>query len=132
MMTPLRSAMAAQDSHCEMDDMSASDRSISSMQNLMPSVSPHQMHFSSSAIDMAITDMAIIDMVQPDQAQHACCCCDGNACASDCDMGVSVSMLMPNSIYAAVIISASSSELFSSKLLIRALPPLSRPPVIFS
>jgi len=56
MITPLRSAMAAQDSHCEMDDMSASDRSVSTMQNLTSSVSPHQIHFY----------MAIVDMVQPD------------------------------------------------------------------
>jgi hypothetical protein len=132
MMTPLRSAMAAQGSHCEMDDMSASDRSISNMQNMVSSVSPHQMHMTSNDIDMAITDMAVINTAEVGQSQNACCCCDDNACASDCDMGINVSILMPNSVYAAVFISVSSSELYSSKILARALPPLSRPPVIFS
>jgi hypothetical protein len=137
MMTPLRSAMAVQDLHCEMDKMSGSSTSGSTMQSMMSLASSHQMQSPSSNTGMAVTDMAITDMtitgmVQSDQTQRACCCCDDNACASDCDMGINVSILMPNSVYAAVFISVSSSELFSSRLLARALPPLSRPPVIFS
>jgi hypothetical protein len=113
MITPMRSVTAGQVSHCDTDEMSN-----------MTSAS-HQMHMSQADI---------VDSHQ-DKQQNAgqdCCCCDADSCASNCDMGMTTSILMQNSTYTPVFVSAVYIELFSSKILARALTPPTRPPLKFS
>lgn len=111
MIAPMRSVMAEQDSHCEMDEMSA-----------MTSTMSHQMHQSQSGLD------------EPQQAkvQDKCCCCDGNSCAGNCDMGMTASILMRDSVFAPVFDSVADVALYSSKILARALTPPTRPPLKLS
>jgi len=111
MIAPMRSVMAEQDSHCDMDDMTA-----------MTSASSHQMHLSQSEVDEP----------QQTNVQHKCCCCDGNSCAGDCDMGMTASILMQDSTFAPVFASAAYVALFSSDILARALTPPTRPPLKLS
>ena len=111
MIAPMRSVMAEQDLHCEMDDMSA-----------MTSAMSHHMHQSQSGIDES----------QQAKMQDKCCCCDGNSCAGNCDMGMAVSILMRDSIFTPVIVSTSNATLYSSEILARALTPPTRPPLKLS
>ena len=122
MITPLRSVMAEQGSHCDMDDMPGmSSTAITS--NTMA----NQMHMSQA--DNAQVD---IDAPQYKQMQHECCCCDGDSCANNCDMGLSISILMQDSAFSPVFVSASYIKLFSSDILARALTPPTRPPLKLS
>ena len=125
MFAPMRSVLAEQQSHCDMDEMPVSV-SMSKAEHVISSitVSSHD----SFTHDSPTNDASITDIT----AEHDCCCCDANSCVSNCDMSISASILMQNSAYTPIIISTSNSALFSSALLIRALPPLSRPPVILS
>lgn len=116
MIAPMRSVMAEQDSHCEMDEMSA-----------MTSTMSHQMHQAQSGLDESQQD-------EPQQAkvQDKCCCCDGNSCAGNCDMGMTASILMRDSVFTPVFDSVADVALFSSKILARALTPPTRPPLKLS
>ena len=112
MFTPMRSVLAEQVSHCNMDDMSAT-------------VSTHHMHVSQA-------DHIPDHINQSQQSQHECCCCDADSCAGNCDMGMTVSLLMQVSSYSPVLVNTEKLILSSSKLLIRALSPPSRPPLTLS
>jgi hypothetical protein len=116
MLAPFRSAMANTSPHCDMDAMSASNE-INPEISVMPSgeASLHQ---------HAVSDAAAV--------HHQCCCCDDGNCAGSCDMGMSVSLVMHESLYAPVIVAVTESVTISSSILIRALTPLTRPPATFS
>ena len=116
MIAPMRSVIAEQDSPCEMDEMSAVTSTMS-----------HQMHQSQSGLDESQQD-------EPQQAkvQDKCCCCDGNSCAGNCDMGMTASILMRDSVFSPVFDSVADVALFSSKILARALTPPTRPPLKLS
>ena len=117
MIAPVRSVMAEQDSHCEMDDMSA-----------MTSTMSHQMHQSQSGLDESQQDEPQQDEPQQTKVQDKCCCCDCNSCAGNCDIGMTASILMRDSVYAPVFDNVADVALFSSKILARALTPPTRPP----
>ena len=108
MIAPVRSVLAEQDSHCDMEDMSA-----------MSQVSSHQMHQPQSDVD----ESKLADI------HSQCCCCDGDNCAGNCDMGMTVSILMRDSIFRPVFASASNVTIFSPEILARALTPPTRPPL---
>jgi len=112
MLAPFRGAMAMPSPHCDMDDMSAA----------------HQMSNMSSSETMShkhSTDNTVV-------VKHKCCCCDEDKCTGHCDMGMSVSLIVQDSLYAPAIVAVTASVIVSSDLLIRALTPLSRPPATFS
>jgi len=112
MFAPMRSVLAEPVSHCDMDDMSST-------------ASMHQMHQSQAGF--------IPDHInQSQQSQHQCCCCDTSRCAGNCDMGMTVSLLMQASPYSPVFVNAEKITLYSAVLLLRTLSPPSRPPLILS
>lgn len=113
MITPLRSVLASAPalSYCDMADMDMTAKTMSM-----------QMHVVS--VDAVINKQAETD--------HKYSCCDGATCASNCDMGMSVSILIQSSSYLPVYINTTTLTLPASNLLVRALTPPSRPPVILS
>ncbi len=113
MVAPVPGAVAMQQAHCDMDDMTMS----SSSDTLMPS---HDM------AAMLSPDAAQTDTMG--QENHQCCCCDGADCAGNCDMGMTVPLLMQASSYQSVFKHGSDSISISENILVRALTPPSRPP----
>ncbi len=112
---PLRSVLAEQGSHCDMANMSAE----------MATDSIHHMHHMEQASShTGKTEQAPLS--------HNCCCCEGNSCASNCEMSVSASIFMQASSYVPVFVSAADTVLYSSDVLARALAPPSRPPLNLS
>ena len=120
MFAPIRSAMAVQQAHCDMDEMNMGEMS-------MPmSMQGHDMHDMSSAddpIDLKIDEKTVTDT--------QCCCC-GNDCVSNCEIGVSVSLVLQVSLYSPVFANASNIHSYTTDLLLRTLSPPSRPPAIIS
>jgi len=116
MITPLRSVMAEQNSHCNMDEMPAE------MTTMSHSAATHSMHHAHFAMDKS----------ENQQATHNCCCCDGDSCGNNCEMSVTASILMRISNYAPVFVSSAETPYFSSNILVRALAPPTRPPLKLS
>ncbi len=109
---PVRGALAIQDSHCDMEEMV---------------MSKHDGMMGSH--DMMTHDMS--GMMSSEQPQHnskQCCCCDGTDCAGQCDMGMSVSIVVQQSSYVPVFKDVSESITVSENILVRELTPPSRPP----
>jgi hypothetical protein len=65
---------------------------------------------------------------------HQCCCCDDSpsACAGNCDMGVSASLILQELSYAVAVLAVSESVITTSSILLRELTPPSRPPAAIS
>ena len=124
MFAPVRSVMAEQVSPCDMDEMPA----------VMFDASTHQNHYSQSEPDIVVPDSVetTVEIENSQQMQHNCCCCDSNACASDCDMGLAVSLLTRVSTYTPVFSSAEYVTIFAIEVLARTLSPPSRPPLELS
>jgi hypothetical protein len=122
-LAPLRSAMAAQQVPCDMADMDMGKTSMSVSDTVQASAQSH---------DMSLHEMPA-DQIQTNQsaADHQCCCCDSD-CVSNCDMGVTASLVMQASSYSPVYVNASNSISFKSEILVRALTPPSRPPAYLS
>lgn len=113
MITPLRSVLASESalSHCDVADMDMTAKTLSMQRHVV-------------SAEAVVNQQAATD--------HQCCCCDDTTCASDCDMGMSVSILIQSSGYLPFFINKKTLTLPASNLLIRALTPPSRPPVILS
>ena len=130
MLAPLRGAMAGvmavQQSHCDSEDMAMSISAAGPM-------SGHDMSNMSSdkpvTSDMHAAHMqSVIDtQSEPSTSEHQCCCCD-SGCVSNCDMGVSASMVISASEYSPVFVNTSNSISYTSAVLVRALAPPPRPP----
>ncbi len=124
MFAPLRDVMAMQSTHCQMDDM-MENMEVSSQHAVMAGM--HDMSAMSLADSKHHNSHSPEN--QPIANSHQCCCCDDGAnCAGNCDMGMSVSLVMHISSYAPAFIDVTNSILFSSDPLIRELTPPSRPP----
>ena len=123
MFAPIRSAMAVQQAPCDMDGMNMDEMSMSMS---MQGHDMHAMHDMSSTDDPAdlATDQQVVSSAQ-------CCCC-GNDCVSNCDISVSVSLIMQVSAFSPVFVNTSNTHSFISDLLLRALTPPSRPPETIS
>jgi len=115
MFAPMRSVLAEQASHCNMDDMSA----------MSATASTHQMQLSQP-------DLIPDHINQSQQSQHECCCCDAGSCAGNCDMGMTVSLLMQVSSYSPHFVNPEKLMLSATALLLRTLSPPSRPPLTHS
>ena len=110
MFAPLRGAIADQATHCQMGDMSAME--MTHHDQMLQNQAGHQMnHEQVIAID------------------QQSCCCDGD-CASNCDMGMTVSLILQSSAYTPVIKNVSESIRISTDIIVRVLTPPSRPPAI--
>jgi hypothetical protein len=133
MLAPVRSAMALQLAPCDMADMDMAYMDMGTSSISMPaSMRGHDMHHMSShgmSSDQDTSDQTISDKTISDNtgAAHRCCCCD-NGCKSNCDMGMSASLIIQSSTYSPVFVKASSFSGFVSATLVRALTPPSRPP----
>ncbi len=93
--------MAVPVTHCQMEEMQAMDSVQASMSQVV--------------LDQTIT------------ADHQCCCCD-DGCASNCDMGINVSLIMQTTPYGPIFKKLLKSVNTSTNILVRALTPPSRPP----
>ena len=131
MFSPVRSVLAGQSEHCNMDEMKSS---MSEMKTA-PSYdndkhASHDMSAKTSKNSKHLTQHPVSHHNVADQAAaHQCCCCDdADACSGNCEMGMSVSLVLQESFYSPVFKDASRSGVFSSTVLIRELTPPSRPP----
>ena len=126
MFAPIRSAMAVQQAHCDMDGMNMDEMSMSMSMQDHDMHDMHAMHAMSSTDDPAdlTTDQRAVSGTQ-------CCCCDYD-CVSNCEIGVSVSLVMQVSLYSPVFVNTSNTDSYISDLLLRALTPPSRPPATIS
>jgi hypothetical protein len=86
----------------------------------------HAMHDMSSSADLT-------DKMSSEHADASvqCCCCDSD-CASNCGIGVTVSLIIQASDYSPVFVSTSRVQGYISPLLLRTLSPPSRPPATIS
>jgi len=105
MFAPASGSLAAQSSHCDMSNMSSMNS------ELMDSDSSHQGH-----------------ALQTEKNN----CCDTDNCASNCDMGMTVSLFIQTSSYSPVFLAVTESVALSTEVLIRSLAPPSRPPADLS
>lgn len=110
MLAPVRSVMAMQQSHCDMED-----------ETIMSSTMPAHHDMST----MASMDMA---MNMEQAIEHQCCCCDGDSCVANCEASITASLVMQPSAYLPALINVSYSEILSSDVINRELTPPSRPP----
>lgn len=124
MFAPLSSPMAMQQSHCDMD---ADAMSISTASSTL-AVESHDMHASHDMASMSLPDS---NQQKSETSSHQCCY-DGNACAGDCDMGMTVSLLIQTATFAPLFINVEEAENVSSAAIVRELTPPSRPPAAFS
>lgn len=111
MLVPLRSVMAMAPQHCKMDAMSTHEMATMSSAEMKS----HQ-HSTAATADI----------------KHKCCCCDDGKCAGNCDLGMSISLLVQESLYAPFIVAVTASVINASAILIRPLTPLPRPPATLS
>lgn len=126
MFTPVRGVMAVQQTHCDMADMDMAEVAVSMNASMSTAMQGHEMHYMSSAdqaADLALTDQSV--------ANKQCCCCD-NDCMSNCDMGVTASLVMQVSAYTPDFVKTTNSISYTSEILVRALTPPSRPPANLS
>ena len=65
---------------------------------------------------------------------HQCCCCSDStsACAGNCDMGVTASLILQELSYSVAVLAVSESVITTSNILLRELTPPSRPPAALS
>jgi hypothetical protein len=113
MLAPFRSVMAISSPHCDMDDAMSASHEVMNMSSGEAMLHQH-----------AVADTTAV--------HHKCCCCDTGNCAGNCDMGMSVSLVVQESLYAPAIVAVTESVIISSAILIRALTPLTRPPATYS
>jgi len=112
MFAPVRSALAIQQSHCDMDSEEMSEMMSSDVQ---------EVHDMSAMTSPDATD-------QNSDINHNCCCCD-SGCAGNCDMSIVASLIIKPSSYSPVLLTAENLISNSPDLQVRALTPPSRPPL---
>ena len=121
MFAPMRSVLATQLMHCDMD---VSAMNISTTVSTL-NVSSVDMHASHDMSSMPAHDSSH----QPSEKNQHPCCSSAKICVSDCEMGTSVSLFTQTSNYAPLFINVAETEIISSVPIVRELTPLSRPPV---
>ena len=134
MFTPVRGVMAAQQTHCDMADMDMAEVAVSMNASMSTAMQGHEMHYMSSAdmsADLAADQAADLALTDQSVANKQCCCCD-NDCMSNCDMGVTASLVMQVSAYTPDFVKTTNSISYTSEILVRALTPPSRPPANLS
>lgn len=126
MVAPMRSVMAMQQMHCDMD-ASSSVSEVSVSEN-------HASHDMSSMSPLAFNQQAT-NQQPSEKNQHSCCSGSGSgsdSCSTNCDMGMAVSLLIQATSYAPLFLNVAEAEGVSSAPIVRELTPPSRPPANFS
>lgn len=121
MVAPMRSVMAMQQMHCDMDTSSTSKVSVSEN---------HAAHDMSSMSQLAFNQQATNQ--QPSEKNQHSCCSGSDSCSTNCDMGMAVSLLIQATSYAPLFLNVAEAESVSSAPIVRELTPPSRPPANFS
>ena len=122
MFAPMRSAMAMQQSHCNNMDSNISNHNAVSSAVIPDYSGDHDI-------------MVMLISSNPQKAEqkvesaHGCCSGQGS-CTSDCDMGVSVSLLMQESSYVPNLTNISESVALITDLIKREFIPPFRPPLV--
>ena len=124
MFAPIRSVMAMQLTHCDMDTAVMKISTPVSKTDAGPS-DIHASH------DMSSMPGHNSGHQKSEKNQHPCCS-GAKVCASDCDMGTTVSLFIQKSTYAPLFINVAETENISSEPIVRELTPPSRPPANFS
>lgn len=120
MFSPVRSAMAMEQSHCDMNDNVAVDSAIIS-EHLDSEHSGHNM--------MA---MPMIDDSGIQKSENAHDCCSGsNSCVDNCNIHVSVSLLTHETTYIPNLTNVSESVVLIPDLIKKEFTPPFRPPLFF-
>ena len=122
MVAPMRSVMAMQQMHCDMD-ASGSVSAVSVSEN-------HAGHDMSSMSQLAFNQQAT-NQPPSENKQHPCCS-GSDSCSTNCDMGMAVPLLIQATSYAPLFLNVAEAEGVSSAPIIRELTPPSRPPANFS
>ena len=117
MFAPMRSVMAMQQMHCDMD-ASSSVSEVSVSEN-------HASHDMSSMSQLAFNQ-------QPSEKNQHSCCSGSDSCSTNCDMGMAVSLLIQATSYEPLFLNVAEAESVSSAPIVRELTPPSRPPANFS
>ncbi len=115
MIVPVRGAVAMQQSHCDMDDNTVYTSA---------DISDHSIAHDMTAMSIADTS------VQKADKSHDCCS-NNSICISNCDMSMSVSVLMKRSIYTPKFTQAEASVALTTDLITIEHTPPYRPPLVF-
>ena len=119
MFAPMRSVIAMQQTHCDMGNHIAGHDAESSTV-----ISDH-----SDDHDMIAMSMANSSTVQKSEISHDCCSGSSN-CVSNCDMSISVSLLMQESSYIPNFTNTSGSVALITDLIKKEFTPPFRPPLV--
>ena len=116
MFAPLRSVMAMQQAHCDMGNHIAGKNADSSTV-----ISDHTGNH----------DMMAMSMAASSSVQNSPDCCSGKSiCSSDCDMSISVSLLMQESSYIPNFTDVPGSVALTTGLIKKEFTPPFRPPLV--
>ena len=119
MCAPFRTVMALDTEQCHSKD------AISSISNHMDSMSSHD------AMQHEGHQMMMSGDTGTELSQQCCCDVD-SSCASNCEIGMMVSLVVQQSLYSPVYIDVSDATMVSASLLLREITPPSRPPARLS
>ena len=114
MFTPLSGVVAA---HCDMAEMDVSSSNAVTPGAVMP---VHDM-----------SAMLSTETVSSEMSKHDCCDAPATNCLNACDLGMNISLVFPQTVYAPVYKNSFKSVSLSAKVLFRELTPPSRPPANF-
>jgi len=121
MIAPLRAVMAMPGAHCDADNEAMNTAELSDHTG---------MHDMMSMADMEMVNMEMDNMEQPSsEMMQNCCCCDGNGCLSDCDMGMSVSLFFQAPSYSPKVTHVAVVASLTINLVSREDTPPFRPPL---
>ena len=130
MITPMRGVLASSLSHCDMSDMDMSAMNMINKDMINKDGAAMTMMHEHHASAVTVVGKLVTDKQM--DTHNECCCCDGNSCTGNCDMGMSVSILMLGSSYTPGFVDTKLSILSTSSVLAVALTPPSRPPALLS
>jgi len=116
MFAPLRSVMAMQVIHCDMDNYRADSSAVISD--------------SSSAHDMSAMSVSDYSTTQKVSVSHSCCS-GSNQRLNHCDMSLSASLLLQESSYLPNFITVSATVTLIVASIEKAFSPPFRPPLVF-
>ena len=123
MFAPLRVALSAP---CDMAGMNGNGNAMANATSSthMPD---HDMSAMTAANSMAVDSM-VTDSMAADMNTHSCCDGASSICSGTCNLGINVSLLLPETSYTPVYKNSFKSALIAAKTLFRELTPPSRPP----
>jgi len=120
----VRSALAMQQTHCDMSDNVAADGAV------MSEHSGHDMMAMSMTDDPKTADFETVDSgMQKSEKSHDCCS-DSTFCESACNMNISASLLTQESSYIPNFTNVPGSVALITDLINKEFTPPFRPPLV--